>query len=174
VTTVSHVVDCTDAQLVELARDGDTEAWGVLVERYSSYVHAIAVRAFGLPESEADEVFQEVFRRLYADLGHMRGELRGHVRRAARNLCLDRCTFAALEPATAVALLRIEAAMDVRDALGSLDDSDSALLKRFFVLNHSYRAIADDLGMPATALPGRIACALDELCELLAAEREVT
>jgi RNA polymerase sigma-70 factor (ECF subfamily) len=174
VTAVSQVTDHTDAQLVELARAGDTAAWGALVDRYSSYVHAIAVRAFGLRRGEADEVFQEVFRRLYADLGSLRGELRGPVGRATRSLCLDRCSDAALVHSTAVALLRIEAAMDVHAALGSLDEAGSDLLYRFFVLNHSYRAIADDLGVSATALPGRIASALDDLCELLAAERDVT
>jgi RNA polymerase sigma factor (sigma-70 family) len=174
VTTVSQVADRTDAQLVQLAHGGDTAAWGALVDRYSPYVHAIAVRAFRLQEREADEVFQEVFRRLYADLGSLRGELRAPVGRATRNLCLDRCSYAALDPSTAVALLQIEAAMDVHAALGSLDESGSDLLHRFFVLNQTYRAIAEDLGVPVTALPGRIATALDDLCDLLAAERDVT
>jgi DNA-directed RNA polymerase specialized sigma24 family protein len=171
---VHDIADRTDAQLVQLARDGDTAAWGVLVDRYSAYVHAIAVRAFGLRDREADDVFQEVFRRLYADLGALRGELRAPVGRATRNLCLDRCSYAALEPATAVTLLRIEAAMDVHVVLGSLDELDSNLLYRFFVLNETYRAIAEDLGVAVTAVPGRIASALIDLCELLAAERDVT
>jgi DNA-directed RNA polymerase specialized sigma24 family protein len=173
VTTVSQVADGADAQLVQLALAGDTAAWGALVDRYSPYVHAIAVRAFGLHDREADEVFQEVFCRLYGDLGSLDGELRATVGRTTRNLCLDRRSDAALEPATAVALLQIEAAMDVHDALGSLDDSGSDLLYRFFVLNHSYRAIAGELGVPVTALPGRIASALDDLCDLLEAERDV-
>jgi RNA polymerase sigma factor (sigma-70 family) len=171
-TAVSQVAEHTDVQLVELARDGDKAAWGALVDRYSSYVYAIAVRAFRLREREADEVFQEVFHRLYADLGSLRGELRARIGRAARNLSLDRCSYAALDPSTAVALLQIEAAMDVRATIGSLDDSDRDLLHRFFVLNHTYRAIADDLGIPVAAVPARIASALDDLCDLLAAERE--
>ena len=174
-TTLSQVADRTDAQLVQLALGGETAAWGALVDRYSPYVHAIAVRAFGLRDKDADEVFQEVFRRLYADLGTLRGrELRAPVGRATRSLCLERRSDAALEPSTAVALLRVEAAMDVHDALGSLDDSSSDLLYRFFVLNKTYRAIAEDLGVVVTALPGRIATALDDLCDLLAAEKEVT
>ena len=173
-TIVSEVADRTDAQLVQLVLGGDTGAWGALVDRYSPYVHAIAVRAFGLRDQQADEVFQEVFRRLYADLGSLRGDLRAPVGRATRSLCLERRSDAALEPSTAVALLRVEAAMDVHDALGSLDDSSGDLLYRFFVLNKTYRAIAEDLGVPILALPGRIATALDDLCDLLAAEREVT
>ena len=60
-TIVSPVAYRTDAQLVQLALGGDTAAWGELVDRYSPYVHAIAVRAFRLDDREADEVFQEVF-----------------------------------------------------------------------------------------------------------------
>ena len=173
-TIVSPVAYRTDAQLVQLALGGDTAAWGELVDRYSPYVHAIAVRAFRLDDREAVEVFQEVFCRLYADLGSLHGELRTPVGRATRSLCFERRSDAALEPSTAVALLQVEAAMDVHDALGSLDDSGSDLLYRFFVLNQTYRAIAEELGVPVTALPGRIATALDDLCDLLAAERDVT
>lgn len=32
-TTASHVADRTDAELAELARGGDPEAWGALVDR---------------------------------------------------------------------------------------------------------------------------------------------
>jgi len=37
--------ELTDAQLVERCRSGDPEAWNELVERFSRYVYAIAVRA---------------------------------------------------------------------------------------------------------------------------------
>jgi DNA-directed RNA polymerase specialized sigma24 family protein len=172
VTAISQTLDQTDTQLVELARGGDMDAWGALVDRYSSYVHAIAVRGFGLHDRDADEVFQEVFRRLYADLGAIRGELRGPVGAATRTLCLRRRTAAAPEPSTAVVLLQIEAAMDVHGALGLLDDPGRDLLRRFFVWNQSYRTIADELDLPITAVPAHVAHALDDLCDLLAAERD--
>jgi DNA-directed RNA polymerase specialized sigma24 family protein len=169
-TAVSETVDQADSQLVELARGGDMDAWGALVDRYSAYVHAIAVRGFGLQERDADEVFQEVFRRLHADLGAVRGELRGPVGAVTRSLCLRRRGVSAPDPSMAVVLLQIEAAMDVRGALGQLDDPGRELLRRFFVSNQSYRTIADDLDLPITAIPPQIAHALDDLCDLLAAE----
>jgi DNA-directed RNA polymerase specialized sigma24 family protein len=115
-------------------------------------------------------VFQEVFRRLYLDLGAVRGELRGPVGAVTRSLCLRRRTVSAPDPSTAVVLLQIEAAMDVHGALGLLEDPGRDLLRRFFVSNQSYRTIADELELPITAIPPQIAHALDDLCDLLAAE----
>lgn len=173
-----RMVDPGDAKLVALARDGDTDAWAAIVDRYASYVHAITVRAFGLPSEEADEVFQEVFQRVYADLATHRGDLREPIGRLARRLCLERNASGALGPSAAVLLLQIEAAMDVHDALGALEGRGRDLLRRFFVENETYRAIAEGLDLPVSAIPGRIARALDDLCDVittdshLAAERE--
>jgi RNA polymerase sigma factor (sigma-70 family) len=170
VSAVADVTHRSDAELVELASAGDTAAWGALVDRYSPYVHAIAVRAFGLRDREADDVFQEAFRRLYAGLrSHRGGELRETVGRMARGLCLAR-TRVEIQPATAVALLEIEAAMDVHDALGSLEQPGRDLLYRFFVRNEPYRTIAEALDLPVRKLPKLIAQALDELCDALAEE----
>jgi DNA-directed RNA polymerase specialized sigma24 family protein len=171
-SVLNDVADRTDGELVQLARGGDTDAWAALVDRYSPYVHAIAVRAFGLPDRDADDVFQEVFRRLYADLGALRGELRVSVGQAARTLCLARRPDETLEPSIAVDLLEIEAAMDVHGALGALEDPGRDALHRFFVRNQSYRTIGEELDLSVTTLPSRIACALDDLCYLLAAERD--
>jgi RNA polymerase sigma factor (sigma-70 family) len=167
---VAYAADRTDAELAELARTGDTAAWGALVDRYSPYVHAIAVRAFGLQHREADDVFQEAFRRVYVGLRLYRGgDLREPVGRMARGLCLAR-TGVEIQPATAVALLEIEAAMDVHDALGALEQPGRDLLHRFFVRNEPYRTIAEALDVPVRKLPRQIARALDELCDVLAEE----
>src|SRR5947207_973156 len=69
-----RVTERTDAQLVAACRAGDHGAWAELVERYSRYVYAIAVRAYGLAESDAEDVFQEVFARTYERLGALRDD----------------------------------------------------------------------------------------------------
>jgi DNA-directed RNA polymerase specialized sigma24 family protein len=168
VTTISHVEFLSEPELLDRARSGDTAAWGALVDRYSPYVHAITVRAFRLGPREADDVFQDVFRRTYADLGALRPrDLRPSVARATRTLCLEHMHDRTVEPTTAVALLEIEAAMDVHDALGSLDDSSRQLLYRYFVLAEPYRTIAEALELPVGAVPGMVARSLDDLCEEL-------
>ena len=55
----------TDADLVRQCRAGDPDAWNELVERYSRYVYAIAIRGFRLTEEDAEDVFQDVFTRIY-------------------------------------------------------------------------------------------------------------
>src|ERR671922_24192 len=69
----SQVTDpVSDAALVARCRAGEDEAWRELVERFSRYVYAIAVQAFGLAEHDAEDVFQEVFARTYERLDRLR------------------------------------------------------------------------------------------------------
>ena len=64
----------TDSQLVARCRAGDEQAWAELVQRFSRYVYAISVQAFRLPESDAEDVFQEVFARAYQHLDSLRDD----------------------------------------------------------------------------------------------------
>jgi RNA polymerase sigma-70 factor (ECF subfamily) len=57
----------TDAAAVALARDGDSEAFRVLVERHSRAVYRIAHRMTGNP-SDAEDVLQETLLRAYKQL----------------------------------------------------------------------------------------------------------
>ena len=69
-------IELTDAQLVERCRAGEAEAWNELVERFSRYVYAISVRAFGLSEADAEDVFQDVFARTFERLDSLRDDSR--------------------------------------------------------------------------------------------------
>jgi len=66
--------ELSDAQLVHRCRAGEAEAWNELVERFSRYVYAIAVRGFRFGEHDAEDVFQEVFVRVYDRLGSLRDD----------------------------------------------------------------------------------------------------
>src|SRR5438309_286178 len=81
-----------DAELVRRCRRGDTEAWNLLVERYSRYVYAIAVQGFRLAPADAEDVFQDVFLRVYDRLHTLRNEeaLRPWMAQLTRRCCLDR------------------------------------------------------------------------------------
>src|ERR671923_1136379 len=84
----------TDAQLVQRCREGDPEAWNVLVERFSRYVYAICVQGFRLGEEDAEDVFQEVFARVYSRLDTLRDDaaVRPWIGQLTRRLCLDTIT----------------------------------------------------------------------------------
>lgn len=78
----------TDADLVEASRDGDTQAFGRLVERYKSLVFAVSVAATRDP-SRAEDVAQEAFLSAWrglptlADPGKLRPWLCGIARNVA-------------------------------------------------------------------------------------------
>src|SRR5215510_15637114 len=81
----------TDAELVRACRAGDADAWNELVERYSRYVYAIAVRGFRLSDDDAEDVFQDVFTRIYLRLDTLRDDsaLRPWIAQLTRRRCLD-------------------------------------------------------------------------------------
>lgn len=63
----------TDLELVARARDGDTDAFGDLVERHRVAVYRAARAAVGSPE-EADEVTQDAFVSAFGRLAQFRGD----------------------------------------------------------------------------------------------------
>ena len=169
-------VNPSDAELVERCRAGESDAWGLLVERYSRYVYAIAVRGFRLPEQEAEDVFQDVFLRIYERLGSIRdeGALRPWIAQVARRVCLDRLAAARSAPEQAeldeaagvAAISDLDEALAVHEALRQLDERCRELLDRFFARDEPYRVIADALDLPMGTVASRISRCLDRLREL--------
>ena len=63
----------TDGELVELARGGDTAAFGDLVSRHKLTVYRTALAALGSP-ADAEDVAQDAFIQAFQNLGAFRGE----------------------------------------------------------------------------------------------------
>src|SRR5262249_20229062 len=82
----------TDAELVAGCRRGEDVAWRELVQRFSRYVYAIAPRAYGLRDRDAEDVFQEVFARTYERLDSLRSDdaIRPWIAQLTRRLSVDR------------------------------------------------------------------------------------
>jgi RNA polymerase sigma factor (sigma-70 family) len=168
--------ELSDARLVGRCRDGDEEAWRLLVERFSRYVYAIAVQAFRLPKSDAEDVFQEVFARVYERLDTLRDDdaVRPWIGQLTRRLCIDKLragardesrvdTDALPEAAAEDVLEKLEEAYDVHEALAELSGSCRDILDRFFARDESYRTISAALGLPAGTIASRISRCLDKL-----------
>jgi RNA polymerase sigma-70 factor (ECF subfamily) len=164
----------SDAELVRLCRADDADAWNELVERYSRYVYAIAVRGFRLGDDDAEDVFQDVFTRVYTRLDTLRDDtaLRPWIAQLTRRRCLDALASKGREtPAEEEALNReesadlaeVEEAFAVREALAGLSDACQDILDRFFARDQSYRTIADELDIPAGTIASRIARCLAKL-----------
>ena len=165
----------SDAALVEGCRAGEDDAWHELVERFSRYVYAIAMQGFRLARHDAEDAFQEVFLRVYDRLGTLRNDdaLRPWIGQLTRRVCLDRLSAGKHEELVEdtdladldEALDELESAMDVHDALATLDEACRELLDRFFARDESYRAIADALGVPMGTVASRISRCLGKLSE---------
>lgn len=169
--------EVTDAQLVERCRAGDAEAWNELVDRFSRYVYAIAVRAFRLPEHDAEDVFQDVFARTYERLGSLRDDaaIKPWLAQMTRNACIDLLRSGAREQPVEepVAdgfdsqLEHLDEALDVHESLRSLSGDCREILDRFFSRDESYRVIGEALDLPAGTVASRISRCLGKLREQL-------
>lgn len=163
----------SDAELVRRCREGDQAAWELLVERYSRYVYGICVRGFRLPESDAEDVFQEVFARVFTRLDTLRDEaaLRPWIAQLTRRLCLDLLAGASRERPSPepvpeeveTALEELDEAFAVRAALTRLPEPCREMLDRFFARDQSYRTISAELDLPAGTIASRIARCLRKL-----------
>jgi RNA polymerase sigma factor (sigma-70 family) len=169
--------DLTDAQLVGRCRSGEAAAWHELVERFSRYVYAITVRAYRLPEHDAEDVFQEVFARAYERLASLRDDeaIRPWLAQLTRNACVDRLRKAAREQpaeetdteAVDSTLEDLDEALAVQDALAALSGDCREILDAFFARDESYRVIGERLDLPAGTIASRISRCLGKLREKL-------
>lgn len=62
-----------DAELVELLKGGDVEAFGELISRYSEKAHHLALRITRCDE-DAEEVLQDVFTNVYRKIESFKGD----------------------------------------------------------------------------------------------------
>jgi len=83
-------MDVTDVAAVSRAREGDSDAFRLLVERHSRVIFRVAYRMTG-NEHDADDVVQEAFLRAYKQLDHFeeRANFSTCLHRIAVNCSLD-------------------------------------------------------------------------------------
>lgn len=171
----------SDAELVRACRAGDPDAWNEVVERYSRYVYAIAVRGFRLSDEDAEDVFQDVFTRIYTRLDSLRDDsaLRPWIAQLTRRRCLDAVSARrelladdVLVDEGSSDLSDIEEAFEVREALATLPGACQDILDRFFTRDQSYKTIADELEIPSGTIASRIARCLSRLRDELDGRKE--
>jgi len=171
---MSSLATVADADLVARCRRGDQEAWAELVNRFSRYVYAIAVRVYRLPEPDAEDVFQEVFTRTWEHLDELRDDtaVRPWIATLTRRLCVDRLRAGAREaPAeetlelegTSDELEGIDEALMIHEAMKQLPEHCAEILDRFFARDESYRVIGEALDIPPGTIASRISRCLRKL-----------
>ena len=170
---MSRLSTLPDAELVQRCRAGESDAWNELVERYSRYVYAIAVRGFRLSEEDAEDVFQDVFTRAFMRLETLRdaSALRPWLAQLTRRRCLDAISGGGREQAVddvladegSAGMEEVEEAFAVREAVAGLSEACQDILDRFFAQDQSYRTISDELDIPSGTIASRIARCLGKL-----------
>jgi RNA polymerase sigma-70 factor (ECF subfamily) len=179
----------TDLELVELARRGDAEAFGELVDRHHRAALRAAVAALGSPD-DADDAVQEAWLAARDRLGSFRGDAafrtwllsivwnkardrrRGVVRWLKRRVALEGPTGLLEAPGTALALVPAapgrspeRAALDeeLRRTVGRLVRTLPAKLRDPLLLigsgDYSYDEVAAMLDQPVGTIKWRVSAA---------------
>ena len=165
----------SDELLVARCRSGDAEAWTVLVERFSRYVYAICVRGFRLsPRTTPRTCSRTSSRRSTSGSSRLRDDsaIRPWIAPADPPRCIDRLAPArrggrrartSTSPNRSTTPRRLDAALDVRQALQALGEHCREILDRFFARDESYRTIGAALDLPAGTIASRISRCLEKL-----------
>lgn len=180
---MTSLATVADADLVARCRRGDQEAWAELVNRFSRYVYAIAVRVYRLSEPDAEDVFQEVFTRTWEHLEELRDDtaVRPWIATLTRRLCVDRLRAGAREApgeevleleGTSDELDGIDEALMVHEAMKQLPEHCAEILDRFFARDESYRVIGEALDIPPGTIASRISRCLRKLRGQLEGRKE--
>lgn len=180
----------TDAELVALARAGDKEAFGHLIERYQPMARHIALTRVA-NEDVARELAQEAMLQAYLSLGHLRDDgcfknwLYGIVLNVCRSYIRDQKTaflpweamagglrfdairFSGVAPDPQEIAEEQELHRRVLEAVNTLSPKNRAATLLFYYGELSLQEIAANLGVSIGAVKGRLHKARRQLREQL-------
>jgi RNA polymerase sigma-70 factor (ECF subfamily) len=158
-------VDISEAQLIQQAKHGDSDAFAMLVALHERFVYNLAVRTLGNPEDAAD-VAQEAFVRAWQALPKFRAEsqFRTWLYRIVLNLCLNRiprlrhqlnemthddlAEVPELGADPAIRLEQEEQNAFLHNEIDHLPESHRLLISLRYQGNLSYDEIANLVGLP--------------------------
>lgn len=176
----------SDGDLLARVHDGDPDSLEALYDRYSSYVHGLALRMLGARE-EADEVTQDVFwllwkRKIRYDAA--RGRFTTWLFAVTRNRCIDRLRSERRQPLTRPLEVdsdppdKTDLEKDaflgeqrrvVLDALAELPNEQRDAVKLCFFKGMTHSEVATHLGEPLGTVKSRIRMGMAKLKQSLAA-----
>ena len=173
-----------DWNQLDLARQGDENAWRALVDRHSPRLLKMVTLITGSPAA-AQDIIQQTFLELHRKgPRHNRGSLRGYLSTVAYRLALKEKRRAGnLKPLDDIApparnrspldiALSEEKQRIISGVIQSLDKSHRDILILRFYGEHSYNEIAGISGLPLGTVKSRIFNALKK-CRILLREKGV-
>ncbi len=174
------MTDLTDEQIVDAVLAGDTDAFAVLVSRYTARYARFAVRMLGNRE-DGEEALQDAFVRAYRSLDKrdrnssfgpwfhsiLLNQCRTTATRRANRLRLVVHDEVALERAVADQAAVPGEGSEIETAIGKLDPSQREVFLMKYVEDMSYDEIAEVTGVGVSALKMRVKRAADRLREMM-------
>jgi len=175
-----------DSELIEACLGGNGQAWEVLLVRYQRLIYSIPLR-YGLPEHDANDIFQNVCVLLWENLERVRDRTRLGAwlvittRRECWRLLRRHSQDGTLSKTTDLdenlrggdgsedEFLLMERQSQVRAAIGGLQSPCQELLTLLFYADPrpAYSEISQNLGFPEGSIgPTRLRC-LEKLMKIL-------
>lgn len=155
----------TDQYYIDKTKQGDTQAFGVLVARYQDFIFTIVLRILKIRE-EAEEVAQDAFIKAYESLSSFRGESKfsSWLYSIAYRKALDRLrknkkyqASELLEEVTEGNFEIIENALEylqdrerkkiIQDCILQLPEEDAAIITFYYFEDQSVKEIATITGL---------------------------
>jgi RNA polymerase sigma factor (sigma-70 family) len=173
----------TEVDLADRLVAGDETALGEVFDQYGGFVRALAARVTG-DRQAADDITQDVLVRLWeqpARFDPYRGTLKAflgtlahrravdHIRREEARRRREEKVHA--EPRIAAdsadTVLRTVASQLVRDAVAALPTTQRQALELAYFSGHTYRQVADALGIPEGTAKSRLRLGLRRVADTL-------
>ena len=174
VTAIRDIEDASDDDLLVATGRGDREAFSVLYDRTVPAVRGVArrvIRDIALADEVCQEVMVEVWRKA-PRFDVERGSARGWIATLAHRRAVDRVRSeqAARDRAERVAVRDVERPFDVvadevetrlehwqvRAALAALSDRQREAVELAYYAGHTYRDVAEVLGIPEGTAKSRL------------------
>ena len=161
----------TEAKALSAMREGDQEALGWIIDRYSAYVGSIVTNIIGesMGRADVEEVCSDVFLALWQNAGKILPlHLKGYLGRVARNMALKKLRQRKRELPLEDDILILEedslyerlAEKDrvvlVRKALLSLSQEDREIFLRYYYREESVQQIAGQMGLKPNTVKTRL------------------
>ena len=171
--------------LIQQIKTGSQKALETVIDRYGSYVKAIAINIIKPPMTDADveEVVSDVFLSLWSHPGDPdRGSLKGYLAAITRNKARDRLRRFHIEiplendflevpvedSCRQIELAQLKQA--VKQMVDRLEEPDRTILLRYYYFYQKTDAIARDMGMNPATVRTKLARSRQKLKEWLTQE----
>ena len=171
--------------LIQQIKTGSQKALETVIDRYGSYVKAIAVNIMkpSMTDADVEEVVSDVFLSLWSHPGDPdRGSLKGYLAAITRNKARDRLRRFHIEiplendflevpvedSCRQIELAQLKQA--VKQMVDRLEEPDRTILLRYYYFYQKTDAIARDMGMNPATVRTKLARSRQKLKEWLTQE----